>query len=388
MIKRIIVPLDGSEHSESALPYAVSFAKALGASVVLLHAVSEPVIDMFADEQIIWDNIDELRESARRASAEYLQRVSARLTADGITNIVHNVYGVAADVILGYATSGSGDLIAMSTHGRSGIRRFVMGSVATRVVNGTDTPLLLVQPQEEAGADVGVTSVFVPLDMSPHSEEVLPLTRELAKAMKLDMSLIMVIPTLSQLFVGTEPAAYPTNALEQVDKYAREYHDHGHENNPNFPRGKDTKTNYGFNYRMTEMQAAVGKVQLGRLNHIIAENKTRYQAIEDNVPSTVKTRHIPDGSDPIYDTFIFFTDSKEEKQRYIRILNDEGFGTKNLPDALEWHCSAFWDHALDQKQVEHSQKTRDLLEKALAVPIWLRKMPEEYSVLAKKLFHN
>lgn len=223
MIKRIIVPLDGSEHSESALPYAVSFAKALGASVVLLHAVSEPVIDMFADEQIIWDNIDELRESARRASAEYLQRVSARLTADGITNIVHNVYGVAADVILDYATSGSGDLIAMSTHGRSGIRRFVMGSVATRVVNGTDTPLLLVQPQEEAGADVGVTSVLVPLDMSPHSEEVLPLTRELAKAMKLDMSLIMVIPTLSQLFVGTEPAAYPTNALEQVDKYAREY---------------------------------------------------------------------------------------------------------------------------------------------------------------------
>ena len=55
---------------------------------------------------------------------------------------------------------------------------------------------------------------------------------------------------------------------------------------------------------------------------------------------------------------------------------------------MEWHCTAFWDHALDQKQVEHSQKTRDLLEKSLAVPIWLRKMPEEYSVLAKKLFHN
>ena len=59
--------------------------------------------------------------------------------------------------------------------------------------------------------------------MSSHSEEVLPLTRELAKAMKLDMSLIMVRPTLSQLFVGTEPVAYPSKALEQVDKYAREY---------------------------------------------------------------------------------------------------------------------------------------------------------------------
>ena len=127
----------------------------------MLHAVSEPVIDMFADEQIIWDNIDELRESGRRAAAKYLQEVSAKLTADGITNIVHNVYGIAADVILDYATSGTDDLIAMSTHGRSGIRRFVMGSVATRVVNGTDTPLLLVQPQEEESADVGVSPVYL-----------------------------------------------------------------------------------------------------------------------------------------------------------------------------------------------------------------------------------
>ncbi len=174
----------------------------------------------------------------------------------------------------------------------------------------------------------------------------------------------------------------------KVDKYVREYHDHGHENNPNFPRGKDTKTNYGFNYRMTEMQGAVGKAQLAKLNYIIAENKKRYQALEQTVPVTVTKRQILEGSEPIYDTFIFFADTSEDKDRYVQILTDEGFGTKNLPDAMEWHCTAFWDHALDQKQVEHSQKTRDLLEKALAVPIWLRKMPEEYSVLAKKLFHN
>ena len=123
MIRRIIVPLDGSEHSESVLPYATSIAKALDARVVLLHAVSEPVIDMFADEPIVWDNIDELRESARLAAGVYLQRVSTRLTAEGINAAVHNVYGVAADVILDYAMSDSDDLIAMTTHGRSGIRR-------------------------------------------------------------------------------------------------------------------------------------------------------------------------------------------------------------------------------------------------------------------------
>jgi len=171
-----------------------------------------------------------------------------------------------------------------------------------------------------------------------------------------------------------------------IDKFSREYHDHGHENNPKLPRGKDTKTNYGFNYRMTEMQAAVGKVQLGRLNYILSENKIRYQMLENNVPSSVTVRKIPNGSDPIYDTFIFFIKSKEEKERCIKILTDDGFGTKNLPDAMEWHCTAFWDHALDSKQIEHSKKTKDLLDKAVAIPIWLRKDVDAYNKLGKKLF--
>ena len=52
----------------------------------------------------------------------------------------------------------------------------------------------------------------------------------------------------------------------KIFKYAKEYHDHGHENNPKLPRGKDTKSIFGFNYRMTEMQAVVGKEQLKKLN--------------------------------------------------------------------------------------------------------------------------
>ncbi|MBC8226587.1 MAG: DegT/DnrJ/EryC1/StrS family aminotransferase [Gammaproteobacteria bacterium] len=176
-----------------------------------------------------------------------------------------------------------------------------------------------------------------------------------------------------------------TNTLD-IDRYSREYHDHGHENNPNFPRGRDTKTIFGFNYRITEMQAAVGKVQLSKLDYIINENKKRYQAFESNLPSNIISRIIPDGSDPIYDTYIFFIDSKEERERIINILNSEGFGTKNLPDAIEWHCSAFWDHALDDASVKHSQKTKELLEKAIAVPMWLRKNKEDYSDLAIKIF--
>ena len=183
---------------------------------------------------------------------------------------------------------------------------------------------------------------------------------------------------------GEGGMAVTSNAA--LDKFAREYHDHGHENNPNFSRGKDTKTNYGFNYRMTEMQAAVGKVQLGRLDYIIKENRARYLAFEKNIPKTIKTRKIPDLSEPIYDTFIVFTESVDDKEKYIKILNDEGFGTKNLPDAMEWHCTAYWGHALDEKQIEHSQKTKDILEKSVAAPIWLKKNVSDYTELSKKLF--
>ena len=100
----------------------------------------------------------------------------------------------------------------------------------------------------------------------------------------------------------------------------------------------------------------------------------------------VKKRKIPQGSNPIYDTFIFFSESKNDKERYVRILTDEGFGTKNLPDAMEWHCSAFWNHALNERQIEHSQKTKLLLEKAVAIPIWLRKKTEDYLMIGEKLF--
>ncbi len=174
----------------------------------------------------------------------------------------------------------------------------------------------------------------------------------------------------------------------EIDKYAREYHDHGHENNPQFPRGRDTRSIYGFNYRMTEMQAAVGKVQLSKLDLILIENKKRYDAFSKNIPDKIKIRNIPTGSQPIYDTFIFFTDSEIEKNKYVQILNSEGFGTKNLPDAMEWHCSAFWDHALSPQVVSHSQKTRKLLEKAVAVPIWLRKSESDYTRLAEILFNQ
>lgn len=171
----------------------------------------------------------------------------------------------------------------------------------------------------------------------------------------------------------------------ELDKYAREYHDHGHENNPSLPRGRDSKSIYGFNYRITEMQAVVGKAQFAKLDMIIDENKKRYDELLTSLSGAFEMRTIPKGSAPIYDTFIFYIEDRLIRDKVIDLLNQTGFGTKNLPDAIEWHCAAYWDHALSAEVIKNLDKTKDLLINAVAVPIWLRKSPTEYEQLGKSL---
>ena len=172
---------------------------------------------------------------------------------------------------------------------------------------------------------------------------------------------------------------------KKSDKYSREYHNHGHENNSRLPRGRDTKTIFGFNYRMTEMQAAVGKVQLKKLTFILKNNKSRFISLKSNISKSFDIRQEPKNSISSYDTFIFFEKNKIIRKKIINFLKKSGFGTKNLPDAIEWHCSAYWDHALPAKEIKKSFKTKEILKNAISIPIWLRKTTKDYEILGKKL---
>ena len=91
----------------------------------------------------------------------------------------------------------------------------------------------------------------------------------------------------------------------KIFKNAKEYHDHGHQLNPKFPRGMDTVRLPGFNYRLSELQAAVGIAQLKKLNFILNENKKRYFEIEKVIKKKFKVRKLYPKSKPSYDTFIF-----------------------------------------------------------------------------------
>ncbi len=171
----------------------------------------------------------------------------------------------------------------------------------------------------------------------------------------------------------------------KIFKYAKEYHDHGHENNPKLPRGKDTKSIFGFNYRMTEMQAVVGKEQLKKIKYLLKENYKRYKIIEKNLEDKFEIRPILKNTYPNYDTFIFYCNNFVKKKKVIEILKKYKIGTKNLPDAIKWHCTFYWDHALSKKACNYSKKTRDLLNTAIAIPILVGKKISLYEKISKEI---
>ena len=168
-------------------------------------------------------------------------------------------------------------------------------------------------------------------------------------------------------------------------KISKEYHDHGHENNPKVSRGNDTKTIFGFNYRMTEIQAAIGKEQIKKLNYILQDNKRKYLKLQKTLNNFYEIRDIPTFSNPAYDCFIFRVPKKDKRKKIVSLLSKMGFGTKNLPDAIKWHCSYFWPHALKRKQQKRSLKTFKILSERIAIPIWQKKTIKDYNILAKKI---
>ncbi len=148
MYNRILVPLDGSPVAEAVLPQAEMLAKCSDAEVVLLSVLSHPSIDYYIPDPAM--AVSAYVEQ-QRASKEYLAHVAADLSAQGLRVRTELCEGPVAEAILDYADSTQADLIAMSTHGRSGIGRFLLGSVAEKVIRSAKVPVLLVRPVARSG---------------------------------------------------------------------------------------------------------------------------------------------------------------------------------------------------------------------------------------------
>ena len=166
-------------------------------------------------------------------------------------------------------------------------------------------------------------------------------------------------------------------------KYCQQYHDHGHKNIKNLSRGNDKVSIAGFNYRMTELQGAIGKVQLKKLNLLLTDNKKKFEIIEKNL-NNFKHREMPKNGKSNFDNFIFYVRNNSEKNKVLNILKKNKLSTKNLPDAIKWHCAFYWKHILKKTEINNVRKTKMILDKAIAIPIFFKKNVSFY----KKLSHE
>ena len=180
MSHTILVPLDGSALAERALPYAEALARPQGGRLVLVRAV--PYLARPATDEH-YPTLVAARAAAAAEARAYLEALATRLGERGLGASVAVPLEAEADGILAEAQRQGADCIAMATHGRGGLGRWVYGSVAEEVLARTRLPILLIRawlPQGGANRLVTHPRVLVPLDGSAAAEGVLPLAAKLA----------------------------------------------------------------------------------------------------------------------------------------------------------------------------------------------------------------
>ena len=174
LFEKLLVPLDGTAESAVALPIARAMARATGATVTLLRVLA-------ADEE----------DRTTREAQRELDGIAAELTAGGLTARTVVQTGDPAQTIVSHARMGEADLIVMRTHGRAGLARAVVGSVAERILTQSPVPLLLVRPGDRYVSQI--KSLLVPVDGSPGAALALGAAIGLAQATGASLRLVQVV---------------------------------------------------------------------------------------------------------------------------------------------------------------------------------------------------
>jgi nucleotide-binding universal stress UspA family protein len=223
MFKRILTPLDGSMAAEQALACVVPLAKGLPAQLELVRVV-EPLPPALTADQAQAGYQRQLAARLQEEAERYLDEVASRLAAEGMQVSTLVVQGDPASQIMAAAESPD-VLIAMSTHGRSGLRHWALGSVCNKVLHATPNPLLLVRCRADApDSREDLKAAVVPLDGSALAQQVLTSVTSLAKVLNLKADLVQVVPA-----VGGMPESFQILPAEgegpgpEVSEQARGY---------------------------------------------------------------------------------------------------------------------------------------------------------------------
>jgi nucleotide-binding universal stress UspA family protein len=143
MYKKILVPLDGSPLAEAVLPHAEALAKSEHAEIIILRVPNAPVSEFLSRDPMIAEMI---HDDMEKESEEYVHNKVAALEKENIKVTGITKDGSVPDTILAVADETHADIIAMSTHGRTGVSRWLMGSVADKIIHHAHIPVMLIHP--------------------------------------------------------------------------------------------------------------------------------------------------------------------------------------------------------------------------------------------------
>ena len=175
---------------------------------------------------------------------------------------------------------------------------------------------------------------------------------------------------------------------KKIAEKAAAWHDHGHENNPAVPRWEDTRSSSGFNYRMMELQGAIGLAQLSKLDFVIKSQRNNRDLIWNEIKKIdgVLPRDMPEGSYDTADALVFFLpDNKHAKKCRENLLLDN-LGTKILPEAYTWHFAGTWDHMPELVKRHNNDlssafnESESILKRAVALPISVAPLDDDVPV--------
>ena len=170
MFSKILVPLDGSKTAEKALPYAQHLAHQDNAEICLVFVCPFPLMWMDGGMGAVGLGACPLpagfMENEMRLRKEYLAGLQAQLVKEGLTAVSECLEGDPCEEILGLATRQAFDLIVLTSHGRTGPGRFIMGSVAERLARHSCCPVLIVGHHSIEAAEKQAKEVAAPT--SPH----------------------------------------------------------------------------------------------------------------------------------------------------------------------------------------------------------------------------
>ncbi len=224
MFNQILVPLDGSELAEQVLHYISMLAKPGQVPITLLRVVEPLSYRVVAASRDI--TVEQVKAEMQAYSQEYLEKVATSFREQGMRVLTKVLVGAAASCIVDEGSREPGALIAMSTHGRSGVARWAFGSVTDKVIHTTINPLLIVRSSDKPPSEeeIAIKSIIVPLDGSEMAEQILPHVADLAKTLDLGVSLLRVTPSAGDYYRFMDyPLPQYDDLAEQMDAEAMEY---------------------------------------------------------------------------------------------------------------------------------------------------------------------